>query len=251
VERTALADLEALEVTQVLLPPAELVEQGATRIRFRAGEGGWARAQQRFDEEVGRALAGQPCWAVLARGHSHPFDRGRTWPSGLDRIEHLRPCLRYNRLLGLDAGFTLIAIRSAEGEGWILQGFATDDGESVLDLGLAEILEEDPQPVVGTAGTPGGAGPAREAALLERFGARLAIDRLELGWSRYRLRAGLDPAATVETVVLTPPDFPAGPGRLLRRAGERWELQRLTDWPAGWQAPSGEPAGKGAGAGGG
>ncbi|MCZ7644953.1 MAG: ThiF family adenylyltransferase [Planctomycetota bacterium] len=229
----SLGDLDAVVVAHAFALPQDWVEASAARIRFRA-EGG---VQARFEALVDAALARFARLELLARGHSHPFDCGSTRPSGIDRVEHLAPCLAYNRGLGLDAGFTFIAVRALDGAGWALHGFATEDGQTILDLGLATVVP-DGSPWAALREPPWhatDAGRAREARLREARGAKL--DRLPLGWTR--LRAG-------PNVWALPPGFPAEPGARFVRCGEAWAAEPVASWEAleAGLEPTAEDAGR-------
>jgi hypothetical protein len=167
---------------------------------------------------------------VLARGHSHPFDTGRTRPSGPDRSEHLAPCLAFNRTLGIDAGFTFIAVRAADRAGWALHCFASVDETRVIDLGLADLPEDSTKfarhLVVPFYSTD--YGRELEAKLKTELGAGLTIDRLALGWSRYKLRN----SSGAQSVLALPPDFPAAAGRRFVCAAGQWSAQDVIDWRA-------------------
>lgn len=228
-EKTQLGDIAAVVVADALIPPREMVDLSALRIRFRPAQGSWEQAQERFDAALDAALEKSPRLQLLARGHSHPFDTGRTRPSGPDRSEHLAPCLAFNRTLGIEAGFTFIAVR-AEGGGWALHCFATREGRNVIDLDLAQLLEEAAAggPVRGAPFHATESGRELEAALQAALGGGLKIERLALGWSRYRIST----AAGARSVLAIPPDFPAAAGRRFVCAEGQWSAQDVIDWRA-------------------
>jgi hypothetical protein len=183
---------------------------------------------------IDEALERYPRLDVLARGHSHPFDTLRTHPSEIDRNDHLLPCLQHNRRMGIEAGFTFIAVRGPAGEGWALQGFATQDGEEVLDLGLADTpLAEGEWACLRTpTRREGPHGASLEARLRSRHGDAVNADRLPLGWHRLRVleHGEKEPSPTVIRVVALPPGFPAEKGRHFAPAGEGWTAEDLAGW---------------------
>lgn len=223
IERTQLSDIEALIIAEVLLPPRDLVTSSATHVRFRHGGEGWDRTQSRFDDLVDQILERSPHLEVLARGHSHPFHVMSTRPSGIDREDHLQPCLTYNRALGIDAGFTFIAVRGEAAGSWALQAFATRDGYEVLDLGLAVILENENESVVG-----------RDRCVeIPELGEDVLIDPLPMGWRRLRCRAkGAEQPnhSDCERVIALPPGFPDRPGRCFERENGAWRTRDVLAW---------------------
>lgn len=238
-EQTRLADVAALIVADALIPSREMVDLSAMRIRFRPSQGSWEQTQALFDAQLDETLEKRPRLNLLARGHSHPFDVGRTHPSGPDRSEHLAPCLHFNRTLGLNAGFTFIAVRAREGEGWALHCFTTRDGNEVVDLGLADLPKENgaanllEAPFYATD-----AGRALESAVQEALGAALRIERLPLGWTRYRMA----PESGTPSVLALPPGFPAAPGRRFVNAEGTWSAQDVIDWRAYLPLERAQPA---------
>ncbi|MBE7466175.1 MAG: hypothetical protein HS116_22090 [Planctomycetes bacterium] len=223
-ERTSLEDLAAVVVVRALRLPDAWVEASAARIRFRDGAG----IQNRFDALLDTALHRYGRLEVLARGHSHPFDVGGTRPSGIDRVEHLAPCLAYNRALGLDAGFTFIAVQGRGGARWALHCFGSKDGDRIIDLGLAALPAAS-----GTMArlakapffqTPEGA--ALEAVWRASHGGAMRVDRLPLGWTRIRLG---DP---VTAVFALPPGYPQDPGVRFWLEQEAWQREEIQDWSA-------------------
>ena len=229
-ESTQLSDIAAIVVADALIPPRDMVELSALRIRFRPAQGSWAQTQSNFDAQLDAALERAPRLNVLARGHSHPFDEGRTHPSGPDRTEHLAPCLAFNRTLGIEAGFTFIAVRAQEIHGWALHCFATRDGQRVIDLGLAQ-LPSDSSDGARMLDTPFYAterGRELETSFKAALGDELKIERLALGWTRYRISS----RSGARSVLAIPPDFPAAAGRRFICAEGYWVAEDVIDWRA-------------------
>ncbi len=223
-ERTTLDDLSAIVVVRALRLPDAWVEASAARIRFRDGAG----IQNRFDALLDTAMRRYGRLDLLARGHSHPFDVGGTRPSGIDRVEHLEPCLSYNRALGLDAGFTFIAVQGRAGARWALHGFGSTDGDRILDLGLA-VLPATSGAMSALAQPPyyqSLQGVAWEAAWREVHGDAMRVDRLPLGWTRIRL------GNPVTAVYALPPGYPQEPGVRFRLEQETWQREGIQDWSA-------------------
>lgn len=229
-ESTKLSDIASLIVADAWIPPREMVDLSALRIRFKPSKGSWKETQATFDDALDAALEKSPRLNVLARGHSHPFDTGRTRPSGPDRSEHLATCLAFNRTLGIDAGFTFIAVRAEDRTGWSLHCFACVDETRVIDLGLAELPEDSPEFARHFAApfhfTDYGC--ELEAKLKAELGEVLKIDRLALGWSRYKLKS----SSGSQSVLALPPDFPAAAGRRFVCADGEWSAQDVIDWRA-------------------
>ena len=229
-ESTQFGDIAAIVVAEAMIPPREMVELSALRIRFRPAQGSWEQTQERFDAQLDAALEKSPRLNLLARGHSHPFDVGCTRPSVPDRSEHLVPCLAFNRTLGLEVGFTFIAVRAEIDRGWALHCFATCDGKNVIDLGLA-LLPNESAADVRMLDAPYYAtesGQKLEATLQSALGDELKIERLALGWTRYRV----SPLGGVGSVLAIPPDFPAAAGRRFVCAEGQWAVQDVIDWRA-------------------
>jgi len=229
-ESTDLSDIEAIVVADALIPPREMVELSALRIRFRPALGSWAQTQASFDAQLDAALARAPRLNVLARGHSHPFDEGRTRPSGPDRAEHLAPCLAFNRTLGIEAGFTFIAVRAQENSGWALHCFATRDGQRVIDLGIAKLPTESAggKQMLDVPFYVTEHGRDLECAIQTALGDALKMERLALGWTRYRIA----PRSSSRSVLAIPPDFPAAAGRRFVCAEGNWAAEDVIDWRA-------------------
>jgi hypothetical protein len=164
--------------------------------------------------EATRALTHRyPRLRACAYLHSHPFARGSTWPSRGARCDyegHMLPLLARNRDAGLSTSFSVIACRTLGGDGWLLQTFALDDDQKIVDLGFAQAIP-DRHPDAARCLLPA-LGRRRGARLvrawlrsLRRAGVAYRADELFDGW--LRIIAG-------PLVVLVPQNFPDQPAQL-------------------------------------
>jgi hypothetical protein len=248
---------EGLAIPLVALNPAETRANPCTMIELdqlreviiaravlvpdRLQLNGWARVSvlPRTDGVVNREVEAEirrhPSLRACGYLHSHPFARGRTWPSGGpagDITGHIRPLLEHNRCAGLDTSFSFIACREEAGPGWRLQGFALDRHDRIVDLGFARVLEER-SPLLARALQPALKTRSPFRYLLRRWRRELGRRRLhprqdELfgGWLRFIVRVEPD----LELVILLPNSYPEQPAQyytVRRASGRRASVRRL------------------------
>jgi hypothetical protein len=195
----------------VLVPRERQVNQG-TRVSVRA------ETDDVVNEKIERLVRRFPRLRACAHLHSHPFARGRTWPSSGARCDydgHMLPQLETNTEAGLRTSFSFIACHTLDGRGWLLQCFALDERKQIVDLGFTEVLADD-KPIVLRALTPAlTSRPVAHSILrhwlaeTRRRGLHAAADELFDGWQRLVVR--LDADRTL--VALVPIGFPQEPPR--------------------------------------
>ncbi|MBN2499023.1 MAG: hypothetical protein JXR96_30820 [Deltaproteobacteria bacterium] len=219
-----LADIRGLVVARAVLVPPELQVNSAARVAVIRDA-----TDALVNREIERLVQAHPRLRACAYLHSHPFARGRTWPSsGLDcdYEGHMLPLLRRNRHCNLETAFSFIACRSrSDPAGWKLQAFALDDQQRVVDLGFARVLDD---------GSPR-LRPALLAGLDRRVPQRCLLRR----WSRALRRAGVRSCREplfdgfdrvgVEIgdgrrlVIVLPIDLPRHPARFFLVRGLGWQ----------------------------
>jgi hypothetical protein len=165
------------------------------------------------NREVEAEICRHPSLRACGYLHSHPFARGRTWPSGGpagDLIGHMRPLLEHNRRAGLDTSFSFIACREETGTRWRLQGFALDRRGEIVDLGFARVLEDRSPPLARALRPALWSRPPYQQILrrwrraLRRRRLRPRQDELFGGWLRLIVRVDSD----LELVILLPNSYP-------------------------------------------
>ena len=202
---------EILIAAVVLVPQDRQVNQG-TRVSVRP------HTDPVVNEKVEALTRRFPRLRACAYLHSHPFARGRTWPSSGARCDydgHMLPLCARNTEAGLSTSFSFIACRTLNGRGWLLQTFALDETQRAVDLGFAQIIDDD-GPRVVKALMPSLKSRAEARSILRhwlrdarRRGFATQEDELFDGWQRLKVR--LDHGLVL--VGLVPIDFPASPPR--------------------------------------
>jgi hypothetical protein len=196
-----LPDLAAVVLAEVRCLPAHLQHNSLAHVAALPCADAWA------DGVVLPLVRRHPRLRAAAYLHSHPFAAGHTRPSAGDITGHMLPLLRRNAEAGLDASFSFIACPG--GRTWRLSCFAMDARRHILDLGAAEIVDDD-DPAIRRARTERPTRPLlrRWKHQLRRRGLALRADELFDGWSRVRIWLG-----DHVLVALFPIDFPAAPPR--------------------------------------
>lgn len=228
-----LDQLHEVIIARAVLVPDRLQLNSWARVRV------LPRTDGIVNQEVEVEIRRHPSLRACGYLHSHPFARGRTWPSGGpagDLMGHMLPLLEHNRRAGLDTSFSFIACREEEGTGWRLQGFALDRRGGIVDLGFARVLA-DRSPLLARALQPALWTRPPYKHLLRRWRRELRRRRLrprqdELfgGWLRFIVRVDPD----LELVILLPNSYPEQPAQYyvvdrasVRRGGSVRRLEPL------------------------
>lgn len=198
-----LHDLAAVVLAEVRCVPPHLQENSVARVAALPSSDAWA------DDTVIPLTRRYPRLRPAAYLHSHPFAVARTWPSSGDIDGHMRPLFARNADANLAASFSFIACTSVDG-GWHLPCFAMDACGRVVELGDAEVVEDDHASIVRARQQRVSRFLVRRwKRQLERHGVPYREDELFDGWLRFKIRL----AQAQVLVVLLPVDLPATPAR--------------------------------------
>ena len=220
-----LRDLAAVVLAEVGCVPPHLQHNGLAHVTALPSADAWA------DGVVLPLVRRYPRLRAAAYLHSHPFATAHTWPSGGDIAGHMLPMLRRNTEAGLDASFSFIACGAGDGRGWRLPCFAMDARGRVVELGAAEVVDDDDDAIRRARSRRASRCLLRRwKHQLHRRGLALRADELFDGWSRVRVGLG----AHHVLVALFPVDFPGAPPRyhlvdLRTRAARRLDLEFSVD----------------------
>ena len=198
-----LRDLAALVLAEVRCVPRHLQINSVAHVAALPSSDAWA------DETVLPLTRRYPRLRPAAYLHSHPFAVARTWPSSGDIDGHMRPLLARNADASLAASFSFIACTAFDG-GWHLPCFAMDARQRVVELGNAEVVDDDHASIVRARQQRVSRFLVRRwKRQLERHGIEFCEDELFDGWLRFKIRI----TPTQMLVVLLPVDVPATPPR--------------------------------------